>query len=89
MVEGKAVTPRVPRDLSGKDLCKLLKRFGYEIVRQSGSHIRLTATLGTREHHLTIPDHDSLKVGTLAAILTAAAAFLEMDRKELERELFG
>jgi predicted RNA binding protein YcfA (HicA-like mRNA interferase family) len=83
------MAPKIPRDLSGQDLCKLLKRFGYEIVRQSGSHIRLRANIAGLDHHLTIPDHDSLKVGTLSGILGDTAAFLKMDRKQLERELFG
>lgn len=83
------MTPRVPRDISGKDLCKLLSRFGYQIVRQSGSHARLTASMTGREHHITIPSHDPLKVGTLSAILAEVAQFLRKDRKELERELFG
>lgn len=27
---------RLPRDVGGKDLIKLLAKFGYEIVRQTG-----------------------------------------------------
>lgn len=37
--------PKIPRDLSGKELAKLLSRFNYEITRQTGSHIRLTTNL--------------------------------------------
>lgn len=33
---------RLPRDLSGIELAKLLSQFGYYIDRQTGSHIRLT-----------------------------------------------
>jgi predicted RNA binding protein YcfA (HicA-like mRNA interferase family) len=33
---------RIPRDLSGADLVKRLSRLGYEVTRQTGSHIRLT-----------------------------------------------
>jgi len=32
---------KLPRDLSGDDLAKHLGKFGYEVVRQKGSHIRL------------------------------------------------
>lgn len=39
---------KLPRDLSGKDLAQLLRQFGYEIVRQEGSHIRLVS--GSRGH---------------------------------------
>jgi len=59
---------RIPRDLSGTKLIRRLRRFGYEVTRQTGSHIKLT-THEKGEHHVTVPNHDSLRVGTLAAIL--------------------
>lgn len=54
---------RLPRDLSGRDLIKRLgKVFGYQITRQTGSHIRLTkAEMG--QHHVTIPNHDPVRIG--------------------------
>jgi len=33
---------RLPRDLSGSDLAQALRKFGYSITRQAGSHIRLS-----------------------------------------------
>jgi len=57
------------RDLSAHRLEKALRRaFGYEFTRQLGSHRRLTTQMGG-EHHLTVPNHDSLRPGTLRAIL--------------------
>lgn len=77
---------RLPRNLSGDDLVKFLQRFDYQITRQTGSHIRLTTTyLG--EHHLTIPRHKSLRVGTLNNILKDVAQHLGMSRDDLVREL--
>jgi predicted RNA binding protein YcfA (HicA-like mRNA interferase family) len=32
---------KIPRSLTGLELIKLLKPFGYEVVRQTGSHIRI------------------------------------------------
>ena len=32
---------KIPRDLTGLELIKLLQPFGYEVVRQTGSHIRI------------------------------------------------
>lgn len=58
---------RIPRDLSGADLVERLGRLGYEVTRQSGSHVRLT-THARGEHHITVPKHDPLRIGTLAAI---------------------
>jgi len=57
---------RIPRDLSGLDLIKRLIRFGYAVTRQTGSHIRL---ISQGNDHVTIPNHDRLRIGTLAAIL--------------------
>jgi len=79
---------KVPRDLSGTDLAKVLRQFGYEISRQTESHIRLTSNLRGTEHHVTIPSHRSLKVGTLSAILADVAAYLERSRDDLLNELF-
>ena len=79
---------KLPRDLSGRDLAKQLRRLGYRITRETGSHLRLTTT-EHGQHHLTIPDHDHLRVGTLASILREVAEHFEMDRAELVRRLFG
>ncbi len=77
---------RIPRDLSGGVLLKRLERLGYGITRQSGSHIRLT-TLVRGEHHLTIPSHDPLRIGTLAAILDSVAAHHGLTREALLKTL--
>ena len=80
---------RLPRDLSGHDLIRLLQRYGYERTRQVGSHIRLESTLRGHPHHHTVPDQHSLRLGTLSAILNDVAKYLDMERSELEQELFG
>ena len=41
------------------------------------------------QHHITIPAHDPLKIGTLAAILGDVGNHLKLDRDELLRRLFG
>jgi len=79
---------KIPRDLSGNDLIKLLKKYGFEQTRQSGSHIRLT-TQKEGEFHITIPNHTPLKIGTLSAILADIAEHLKMTKDELMFELFG
>jgi predicted RNA binding protein YcfA (HicA-like mRNA interferase family) len=80
---------KLPRDLDGKKLAALLRAYGYEITRQTGSHIRLTSTLKGREHHITIPAHRVLSVGTLHGILRETATYLEMELASFLNELFG
>jgi predicted RNA binding protein YcfA (HicA-like mRNA interferase family) len=79
---------KLPRELSGEALASLLRRYGYGISRQTGSHLRLTSTRSGETHHVTIPRHQSLKVGTLSAILANVAAYLGIDRQDLAKELF-
>ncbi|MHB8200805.1 MAG: type II toxin-antitoxin system HicA family toxin [Acidithiobacillus sp.] len=61
---------RLPRDLTGTELVQSLGRVGYTVTRQTGSHMRLTSAV-QGEHHVTVPCHDPLRLGTLAAILEA------------------
>ena len=79
---------RIPRDLSGKALIQALAGLGYEITRQTGSHIRLV-TQQNGEHHVTIPKHDPMRVGTLSAILADVAEHFQLTREELSARLFG
>ena len=79
---------RIPRDLSAADLAKALEKLGYQQMRRKGSHLRLT-THENGEHHVTVPDHESLRVGTLSSILSDVADHFGMSRDELMRELFG
>lgn len=78
---------RIPRDVGGEELAKLLKRHGYELTRQVGSHMRLTTQQGG-EHHVTIPRHKPLRVGTVNSILKDIAEHLKLSRDELAESLF-
>ena len=78
---------KLPRDLSGEALAQALKSLGYQIDRQTGSHIRLT-TQQNSEHHITIPNHSPIKVGTLNSILRDVADHFNLTRDELVNRLF-
>ena len=78
---------KLPRDLSGSTSIKALAKLGYVITRRTGSHIRLT-TQENGEHHLTIPAHDPLKIGTLNAILRDIESHFNLEREELLKQLF-
>ncbi len=73
---------KLPRDWGGEELAHRLRRHGYEITRQTGSHMRLTTFKGG-EHHVTIPRHNPLRVGTLNAVLRDVADHLGLERDDL------
>ena len=79
---------KTPRDLKGIQLIKLLHiHFSYEHTRQVGSHIRLTTQeMGT--HHLTVPNHNPVRIGTLNTILSQIADHFQISREEVARRLF-
>ena len=79
---------RLPRDLSGAEFVKALSRVGYRVTRQTGSHVRLTID-HPAQHHVTVPAHDSLKVGTLSGILNDVSNHLKISRDDLMQKLFG
>ena len=78
---------KLPRDLTGDELISALVRFGYIATRQTGSHVRLTSRRSD-EHHVTVPRHSPLRVGTLNGILSDVAAHAGMTRAELIDVLF-
>jgi predicted RNA binding protein YcfA (HicA-like mRNA interferase family) len=80
--------PKIPRDISGRELAKLLNRYKYKIVRETGSHIRLVSTYKQTEHRITSPDHQPTKIGTLNNILNDIAEYLKISKQELIHELF-
>lgn len=79
---------KLPRNITGVELVKLLGKYGYHTTRQTGSHIRMTTTIKNIEHHITIPYHNPLRVGTLSKILKEIAIYLETDINSLIEELF-
>lgn len=80
---------KFPRDINGGELAKRLEKYGYQITRQTGSHLRLTSHLGVSVHHITIPVHGHLKIGTFSSILNEVARYLEKDKDTVLEELFG
>jgi predicted RNA binding protein YcfA (HicA-like mRNA interferase family) len=64
---------KLPRDISGAEAVKALRRLGFEIVRQEGSHIRMSKG----NVHVTVPNHRQLVPKTLQSILRQAEITLE------------
>jgi predicted RNA binding protein YcfA (HicA-like mRNA interferase family) len=74
---------KLPRDLRGVELIKLLcKHHGYRRVNQEGSHVILE-TDSPRHHRLAVPDHNPLRIGTLNAILRAVAEVKGLEKEDV------
>ena len=58
--------------ISGRQAIAALRRIGYVVVRQKGSHVRLRNPTDPSRAPVTIPDHKELKSGTLRAIIRDA-----------------
>lgn len=78
---------RLPRTSRGGISPELSRRSDARCFAR-GSHIRLTARTEP-QHHLTIPDHAALRVGTLAGVVADVAAHQGLTRDEVLGRLFG
>ncbi len=72
---------KIPRKIRAKELIKFLSQFGYYPTRQKGSHIRLSKSDGS--HHITIPNHEPLKIGTLNSIINDLSKYLNVSKETL------
>jgi predicted RNA binding protein YcfA (HicA-like mRNA interferase family) len=63
--------------LSGIEVIRRLKKFGFIATRQKGSHVRLEKYSEGKIIKLTVPLHSELKKGTLARIIKDAGLNLE------------
>jgi predicted RNA binding protein YcfA (HicA-like mRNA interferase family) len=64
---------KLPRDVSGEQAVRALQRLGFVVVRQRGSHVRLTRGA----LHVTLPMHGNIAPGTLHSILRQAGVSVE------------
>jgi len=65
---------RLPRDVSGMEAIKALKKIGYVPIRQKGSHVVLEGRDGRL---IVVPLHRRLKTGLLRAIIREAGVSVE------------
>lgn len=79
---------KLPRDLSADNLIKKLNALGYQKTRQVGSHIRLTLHSKGKDLHITIPNHNPIKIGTLNSILKEISNQLGITKEDLLNKIF-
>jgi predicted RNA binding protein YcfA (HicA-like mRNA interferase family) len=70
---------KLPRDVNGAEAARALQRLGFNVQRQTGSHLILRREGRT----VVVPQHKPLKPGTLKGILEQAAVPLEQFAEQL------
>ncbi len=63
--------------VSGQQVVAALRRVGYEVVRQRGSHMRMRHPTDPRRQPVTVPEHREIKSGTLRAVIRDAGLSVE------------
>ena len=82
------MSPKAPRNVSGKDLIKVLSNYGYKVIRQTGSHIRMSIIIEDVSKNITIfPNHASIKLGTLMSILNEVSSQLAINKEDIINKL--
>jgi predicted RNA binding protein YcfA (HicA-like mRNA interferase family) len=70
---------RLPRDVTGSESVKALRRLGFEERRQTGSHVILRKESRT----VVVPMHKPIKPGTLKGLIEQAGLTVELFVTEL------
>ena len=74
---------KIPRDLSGAQLVKVLCRdWNYRVVHQEGSHIILQTGTPSNQR-LSVPNHNPLRIGTLHGIIRVVSVHKGVERQQL------
>ena len=70
---------KIPRDVSGVEVARVLKRRGSAAIRQAGSHL----IMRKEDRTVVVPQHKPLKPGTLKGVIEQAGLTLEVFIREL------
>ena len=78
---------KVPRDVNADEFIKLLEKYGYIIIRQTGSHIRMLKKTDENQNVITVPNHKPIKIGTLQNIAKDVCNFNRLNINHFYRQL--
>lgn len=70
------------RLLSGKEVCAILRKAGFEEVRRRGSHIVMQKKIPQGTITVPVPDHTEIRIGTLQSIIRQSG----LSRREFESD---
>ncbi|MDP1743777.1 MAG: type II toxin-antitoxin system HicA family toxin [Candidatus Amesbacteria bacterium] len=73
----------MPKLYSSRETINSLRRAGFEIISQSGSHIKMRGVVDGKPQTAIIPNHRELAMGTFKSILKQA----NLTKSEFEEHL--
>lgn len=73
--------------ISGSRVVGLLKKLGYTVVHQRGSHVQLRKMTPMGVHRITVPVHPGMAKGTLSDILARVGRMTGIARDDLPGRL--
>ena len=57
------------RNLSGREVCRILSKHGFVQVRQKGSHAIMQKSVENSTITVPVPLHNEIRIGTLQSII--------------------
>jgi predicted RNA binding protein YcfA (HicA-like mRNA interferase family) len=70
------------RNLSGRDVCRILSKHGFLQARQRGSHAVMQKAVGNSTITVPVPLHSEIRIGTLQSIIRQSG----ISRSEFETD---
>jgi predicted RNA binding protein YcfA (HicA-like mRNA interferase family) len=64
---------KIPRDVNGSEAVRALRRAGFAVLRQTGSHL----ILRNESRTVVVPQHKPIKPGTLKGLIEQAGLTVE------------
>ena len=73
--------------LSGPEVIKIFSGFGFIVISQKGSHVKLRRNFSDMKQTLLIPNHKELDRGTLAKIIDQSAKYIPLE--DLKKKFYN
>jgi predicted RNA binding protein YcfA (HicA-like mRNA interferase family) len=67
------------KSLSAREIIAVFRHFSFRKISQRGSHVKLLRVFDNKEQTLVIPNHKSLKKGTIKEIFNQACRFISKE----------
>ena len=72
--------PGKARRLGGREIVAILESFGFAVLSQHGSHVKLRRVVGGSKQTLVVPLHKELKPGTFRGIFKQASSYIPTEK---------